>query len=140
MKITRAWLIDTGERAGTAYAAAFLGLWFAPVLAAFGNGGDVPTAVHGVLILSVASKAAIGAVPAALIVLKSAFAPLLRRKRGDSMSPASLAGAVQPQQALEGAPPSPPRRRARGDSGLGEIAWLVLVFFIVLLVLLAFGR
>jgi len=102
MKITKAWAVDTAERAASAFAWAFASLWLGPVLVTIANGGDLPTALHGVLVLSVATKAAVAAFAPAFAIIKAAVATL----RKSSMSPASFAPAEQPGQALQDAPPA----------------------------------
>lgn len=111
--ITKAWVRDTAERTLGTFVVVFVMTWIAPVFAAIGNGGDVPRALHGILITAVAWKAVLAGFAAAGVVVKSAIAPLLRKLRGGTgaMSPASFAKPVQPEQAETGSPPSGPRQR-----------------------------
>jgi hypothetical protein len=133
VKITHAWAVDTAERVAATFAVVFVMTWLAPVITALFNGGDVPTAIHGVLVTSVAWKAVLAAFAAAGTVVKAALAPMLRARKS-RLSPASLLGAVQPEQAIEGAPPSP-----RRDAGYGVVELLVGAVVLVLLVWLVVG-
>lgn len=139
ISITKAWLIDTGERAGFAFIWAFGCVWLAPVIFALANGGDVPAAVHGVLVTSVAWKAAVAGFAPAFAIIKAALATI----RNESMSPASFAPPEQPGQALAGAPPAihaRPRRRRRGEAGYSVFemcVWIVLAAVFVAVVVMA---